>query len=154
MNQTGKATTLFSWLFLSTGIFAIIGALYTWGEGPIYQQKDLLAVLIPWADLLITGPLSLLAAYGVWKRASGGFILGLLVSGIYLFGSGLVYISLFWHGAPYPLELALPPVIGIGFGIIYPIWVLRNIQILSRLPQKVHLKRAVKRVRMEEALEL
>ena len=91
MNQTVKTAKLFSWLFLSTGIFAIVGALYTWGDGPIYQQKDLLAVLVPWADLLITGPLSLLAAYGVWKRALGGFILGLLVSGIYLFGSGLVW---------------------------------------------------------------
>ena len=152
MNQTVKTAKLFSWLFLSTGIFAIVGALYTWGDGPIYQQKDLLAVLVPWADLLITGPLSLLAAYGVGKRFSWGTVLGLMVCGIYLFGSALVYISLLWNGAPYPLELALPPIIGIGFGIFYPIWVLRNSQVFRFLPENVHLKRAVKKVRMEEVL--
>ena len=153
MNQAAKTSKFFSWLFLSTGIFAIAGALYTWGDGPIYQQKDLLAVLVPWADLLITGPLSLLAAYGVWKRLSWGTVLGLMVCGIYLFGSALVYISLLWNGAPYPLELALPPIVGIGFGIIYPIWVLRTLRLFSQVPQKVHLSRAVKRVRMENVLE-
>ena len=61
-----------------------------------------------------------------------------MVSGIYLFGSALVYISLLWNGAPYPLELAFPPIIGIGFGIIYPIWVLRNLPFFSHFPQKVH----------------
>ena len=152
MNQTVKTSKFYSWLFLSTGIFAIVGALYTWGDGPIYHQKDLLAVLVPLADLLITGPLSLLAAYGVGKRLSWGTALGLMVCGIYLFGSALVYISLFWNGAPYPLELALPPIIGIGFGIFYPIWVLRNSQEFKFLPEKVHLKRAVKKVRMEEVL--
>ncbi len=153
MNQTVKTSKFFSWLFLSTGIFAIVGALYTWGDGPIYQQKDLVAVLIPWADLLITGPLSLLAVFGIWKMRSWGYQLGMMVCGIYLFGSALVYISLLWNGAPYPLELALPPVVGIGFGIIYPIWVLRNPQLFRLHPEKVHLKRVVKRVRMEEALE-
>ena len=152
MNQTVKTAKLFCWLFLSTGIFAIVGALYTWGDGPIYQQKDLLSVLVPWADLLITGPLSLLAAYGVGKRLSWSTALGLMVCGIYLFGSALVYISLVWNGAPYPLELALPPIIGIGFGIIYPVWVLRNSQVFGFHPEKVNLKRAVKKVRMEEAL--
>ena len=152
MNQTVKTSKFYSWLFLSTGIFAIVGALYTWGDGPIYHQKNLVAVLVPWADLLITGPLSLLAAYGVGKRKSWGFIVGLMVSGIYLFGSALVYISLFWNGAPYPLKLALPPVVGIGFGIIYPIWVMKNSQVFRLQPGKVHLKRAVKRVRMEEVL--
>ncbi len=153
MNQAVKTSKFFSWLFLSTGIFAIVGALYTWGDGPIYNQKNLLAVLVPWADLLITGPLSLLAAYGVWKRLSWGNALGLMVCGIYLFGSALVYISLLWNGAPYPLELALPPIVGIGFGIIYPIWVLRNLPLFSHVPQKVHQKRAVKRVRIEKVLE-
>lgn len=152
MNQTVKTANFFSWLFLSTGVFAIVGALYTWGDGPIYHQNDLLAVLIPWADLLITGPLSLLAAFGVWKRKSWGFTLGLMVCGIYLFGSALVYISLLWNGAPYPLELALPPIVGIGFGIIYPTWVLKNPQVLTLHPEKIHLKQAIKRIRMEEVL--
>lgn len=152
MNQTVKTAKFFSWFFLLTGIFAIVGALYTWGDGPIYHQKDLLTVLIPWADLLITGPLSLLAAFGVWNRKSWGFLLGLMVCGIYLFGSAMVYISLLWNGAPYPLELAYPPIVGIGFGIAFPIWVLKNSLVINLYPGKIHLKRAVKRVRMEKVL--
>lgn len=126
MNIKIAPQKLFAWFFLSTGVFAIIGALYSWGQGPIYQQKDLLIVLVPWADLLITGPLSLLAAFGVAKNKSWGPILGILVCGIYLFGSALVYISLIWQGPPYPLALALPPLPGITFAILYPLSVLKN----------------------------
>lgn len=124
MNRIEKNTRIFSWLFLATGIFAIVGALYTWGDGLITSQNDLLLVLVPWGDLLITGPISLLAAYGVIKRKPWGQILGLMASGIYLFGSGLVYITLAWQGAPYPLDLVLPPLAGIAIGISFPIWVL------------------------------
>lgn len=152
MNQTVKTAKFISWFFLLTGIFAIVGALYTWGDGPIYHQKDLLTILIPWADLLITGPLSLLAAFGVWNRKSWGFLLGLTVCGIYLFGSALVYISLLWNGAPYPFELVFPPVVGILFSISYPIWILKNPHVLNLHPEKIRLKHAVKRVRMEELL--
>lgn len=152
MNQTVKTAKFISWFFLLTGIFAIVGALYTWGDGPIYHQKDLLTVLIPWADLLITGPLSLLAAFGVWNRKSWGFLLGLMVCGIYLFGSALVYISLLWNGAPYPFELVFPPIVGILFSISYPIWILKNPHVLNLHPEKIRLKHAVKRVRMEELL--
>lgn len=152
MNQIVKTSKLFSWLFLSTGIFAIVGALYTWGDGPIYNQMDLLIVLVPWADLLITGPLSLLAALGVWKMRSWGFTLGLMVCGIYLFGSALVYITLIWNGAPYPPELVYPPILGIGFGITYPIWLQKYPQALNLHPENVHLKKAVKSIRMEEVM--
>ena len=123
MNQTDKTVKFFSWLFLSTGIFAIVGAIYTWGEGPLYQQNDLLTALVPWADLVITGPLSLIAAYGIKHKKDWGIIVGLMTCGIYLFGSVLVYITLVWQGAPYPLHLALPPLIGIALGIGYPLWI-------------------------------
>ena len=138
-------------MFLSTGIFAIVGALYTWGDGPIYLEQDLLTALVPWADLMFTGPLSLLAAYGIWKKSSWGHIVGLMVCGIYLFGSALVYIALVWNGPPYPLKLALPPVIGIGFSIIYPIWMLKKMDVSGLIPSNVHLQKAVDRVRMDEA---
>ena len=69
-------------------------------------------------------------------------------------GYALVYIAIIWNGAPYPLELAYPPILGIGFSIAYPIWVLKNTQIFNLQTGKIHLKRAVKRIRMKEALEL
>lgn len=126
MDAQHKTCSTFSWLFLSTGIFAIVGALYTWGAGPLREARDLSAALIPWADLLLTGPLSLLAAFGIIRRRSWGTLLGLLCCGIYLFGSLLVYITLLWQGPPYPLQLALPPLFGIGLGTAYPVWVLHT----------------------------
>jgi len=126
MNRIEQNTRIFSWLFLSTGIFAIIGALYTWGEGPIFSQERLLSVLVPWGDLLVTGPLSLLAAFGVGRKKSWGQICGLMVCGIYIFGSALVYITLAWYGAPYPIQLALPPLAGLAIGIGFPVWVLSS----------------------------
>ncbi|MCJ7717348.1 MAG: hypothetical protein MUO54_12630, partial [Anaerolineales bacterium] len=92
MNTSDKFTKFFSWLFLSTGIFAILGALYTWGEGPLFSQDDLLLTLVPWADLIITGPLSLLAAVGVGMKKRWGTLIALMTCGIYIFGSALVYI--------------------------------------------------------------
>lgn len=130
MKKIAKTTQLFTWIFLSTGVFAILGALYTWGEGPLFSEDDLLTALVPWADLLLTGPLSIFTAYGIKQNKSWGFYLGLMVCGIYLFGSLLVYISLAWHGAPYPPQLSLPPLSGIAIGIAFPIWVLRKQQLL------------------------
>jgi hypothetical protein len=47
-----------------------------------------------------------------------------MTSGIYLFGSALVYIWLIWEGQPYPLTLVLPPLVGIAIGISFPAWLL------------------------------
>jgi len=47
MNQIDKTRKFFSWLLLSTGVFAIMGAIYTWGEGPIIAQDDLLQFWFP-----------------------------------------------------------------------------------------------------------
>ena len=74
-----------------------------------------------------------------------------MVCGIYLFGSALVYIALVWNGPTYPLKLALPPLIGIGFSIIYPIWLMKKMDISGLIPSNVHLQKAVNRVRMDEA---
>jgi hypothetical protein len=50
---------IFAWLFILTGIFAIAGGLYIWGDGNIFDQSELVRVLIPWADIILTGPISL-----------------------------------------------------------------------------------------------
>jgi hypothetical protein len=119
MNKTNVFERISTFFFFMTGIFAIIGALYAWGDGFLFDQKNLSIVLIPLADLLVTGPLSLLAAYGIGSKKDWGHIIGLMVCGIYLFGSALVYIILIWNGAPYPLQLVIPPIFGISFSIAY-----------------------------------
>jgi len=126
MYQDSKLLNSYSWIFFSTGVFAVVGAIYTWGEGPLYLQDDLLTALVPWADLVLTGPLSILAAYGLAARKNWGVITGLLVCGIYLLGSTLIYITLIWEGLPYPLQLAIPPLAGIAIGISFPLYALRN----------------------------
>jgi hypothetical protein len=85
-----------------------------------------LTILAPWADLLFNGPISILAAKGVHFKKNWGYIVGLMVCGIYLFDSGLVYITLIWQGVSYPLQLALPPIIEITFGFLYPSWIIRR----------------------------
>lgn len=119
-------TSIFYWLFTATGVFAILGALYTWGEGLILDQTSLLRILLPWGDLLITGPISLLTAIGLFKHTKWGPVLGLMTCGIYVFGSTLVYIGLVWNGPPYALQLALPALAGLLIGICYPIWFIRR----------------------------
>jgi len=111
-------TKLFGILFILTGIFAIAGGLYTWGDGNIFSQTELLTVLIPWADILLTGPLSLLAGYGILNHLNWGRILGLITSGIYIFGSLLVFITIIWN-ANYSIFLLIPSISGLIIGSSY-----------------------------------
>lgn len=154
MNKTRKTIIFISWLFFSTGIFAILGALYTWGDGPLHLEEDLLTALVPWADLLVTGPLSIAAAYGIYARKDWGHITGLMTSGIYIFGSALVYIALIWQGAPYPLHLALPPLLGIGIGFGYPIWIIRGGYLYRGLPDTAKEYRKIGQIRIPIRMQL
>ena len=108
----------FGILFILTGIFAIGGGLYTWGDGSIFAQNELVKVLIPWADIILTGPLSVVCGYGILKKQNWGQILGLCTSGIYVFGSTLVFITIFWN-ENYSIFLIIPSfsglLIGLGF---------------------------------------
>jgi len=117
---------LFVWLFLSTGIFALVGALFSWGRGWLFSQTDLSDVLIPMADLVLTGPLSLVAAYGLWRNRVWGIHLGLVTAGTYMLGSVLVFISLIWLGRPYPMQLVVPPIFGLGIAVFYIFWVIKE----------------------------
>jgi cytochrome c oxidase subunit IV len=132
MNTNHKLSLFYSIIFFATGIFAILGSLYTWGDGPILEQTNLLNVLIPWGDLLITGPLSLVTALGLLKQKRWGFILATMTCGIYIFGSTLVFICLVWNKAPYPIQLVLPPLAGILIGLSYPVWLTRRADIIPQ----------------------
>ncbi len=48
---------MFAWLFLSTGVFAIVGGLFSWGEGWVFSQENGRARLVPMADLLVARPI-------------------------------------------------------------------------------------------------
>ena len=115
----------FGILFILTGIFAIAGGLYTWGNGSIFSQTELLMVLIPWADILLTGPISLISGYGIIKNMNWGKILGLLTSGIYIFGSVLVFITIVWK-KDYSVFLIVPSISGFVIGAGFVVFTIRE----------------------------
>ena len=117
---------VYAWLFISTGIFALIGSLYTWGEGFLFAQDDVTKSLIPLADLIVSAPFSLIAGVGLWRKKTWGIIFGLLTSGVYFFGSVQVYIMIFSKGYPYPMQMFIPPIFGLGIASGFLIWVSKN----------------------------
>jgi hypothetical protein len=122
MNKT------FGILFILTGIFAIAGGLYSWGDGSIFSQTELLKVLIPWADIILTGPISLISGYAILKNLNWGVILGLLTSGIYILGSVLVFITIIWNN-DYSIFLIFPSVSGFLIGAGFTIFTMREKEI-------------------------
>jgi len=108
----------FGILFILTGVFAIAGGLYTWGDGGIFSQTELLTVLIPWADIILTGPISLVCGYGIINKLNWGRDFGLITSGIYIFGSLLVFITIFWNN-DYSVFLIVPSISGFLLGAGY-----------------------------------
>ncbi len=125
-NRWNSPTIIFALLFLSTGVFAIVGALFTWGEGWLFAQKYGCARLIPMADLMVAGPISLAAAFGIFLKKHWGIAFGLMASGIYIFGSALVYIQIIEQGQPYPLRLVVPPIFGMGIAVGFLVWVVKK----------------------------
>jgi FtsH-binding integral membrane protein len=119
-----KTARVFSITLLLTGIFAAIGALYRWGDGPIHTAPLGADLEIYVAELVIAAPISILASVGIKKMKRWGMLLALLAVGVYIYGSVLVYAAVFLAGSPYPLKLIIPPVFGITLSIslIYWIW--------------------------------
>ena len=112
---------LFGWLIFLTGIFAILGGLYTWGDGNIFTQNELAKVLIPWSDILFTGPASLIIGYALVTSKSWGIPLGYMISGVYILGSFLVFISMVWNNH-YAWYLIIPATSGLIIGTSFVIF--------------------------------
>ena len=120
---------IFGILFILTGIFAIAGGLYTWGDGSIFSQTELLTVLIPWADIILTGPISLISGYGILKNLNWGRILGLFTSGIYILGSVLVFITIVWNNN-HSIFLIFPSISGLLIGAGFVVFTIREKSII------------------------
>lgn len=129
MNQTDFSRRAYGWLFLSTGIFAIVGALFTWGSGWLFAKDDLSESIIPMADLLIAGPFSVLAGIGLLAAKRWGKILGIACSGIYIYGSIQVYFLLIRNGPPYPWQLLVPPIFGLGIAFSFMYLIYKRLQL-------------------------
>lgn len=117
-----KVQKIFGLSFFLTGIFAFIGSIYTWGNGFLFTTPNGTDVSVYIADFLITFPLSILAGIGIWNNKHWGLYLGWITSGVYIYGSILVYAMVFQQGTPYALHLMIPPIFGISISIGYIVW--------------------------------
>lgn len=119
---------VFAWLFLLTGIFSIVSSLFAWGEGWLFTMTRFDSFLLPMADLLTTAPLSLLTAYGIFKKKHWGHTCGVLTSGMYMFGSVIVFITLFWKEQGNALELLVPSLSGFALALSFFIFNIKKRQ--------------------------
>ncbi len=115
--------------FLLTGIFAGIGALYRWGDGPLFPAPPGTDLGLYLSDLLIAAPVSIVASIGYYKRKKWGMFSGIFAAGVYIYGSAMVYIQVFQEGLPYPLKLIIPPIFGIAFSVIVILWTWHHMEV-------------------------
>lgn len=106
-----------------TGIFAIVGSLYTWGDGWIFTAPDGTDFQLYITDMLVTAPATIISGIGFQKLKKWVIVSGIFTSGILIYGSALVYVDVILNGAPYLLKLILPPIFGIGLSIAIIYWV-------------------------------
>ncbi|MHA2298693.1 MAG: hypothetical protein ACXAEU_07405 [Candidatus Hodarchaeales archaeon] len=115
----------------TTGIFAAVGSLYTWGDGFLFTAPLGTDLSIFIADLVIAAPASLLAAAGYWRLRRWGVLAGLFVTGTYIYGSISVYVMVLQAGPPYDLTLVIPPVFGIGLSLALIYWTWKNLELFE-----------------------
>ena len=126
MPISDKGNLIFGLLFLLTGIFAIVGGLFTWGSGWLFWETNPAVMLIPMADLLIAGPMSILTGIGLTKKQSWSIGLGLMTSGVYIFGSAEVYILIWLNEFPADLKFLVPPIFGLAIAFGFLVWTIRK----------------------------
>ncbi|NMC06867.1 MAG: hypothetical protein GYA24_16735 [Candidatus Lokiarchaeota archaeon] len=121
--QIKKSARMYSMSFLTTGIFAAVGALYRWGDGPLFSAAPGTDLELYIAELVVAAPAAILASVGMSRLRRWGMLLVLFTTGVLIYGSILVYASILSTGFPFPLELCIPPVFGIGLCITTIKWV-------------------------------
>jgi hypothetical protein len=114
MSNFSPGRGVFIFLLISTGIFAMVGSYFTWGAGYLFEPPFPPHFPMLAADLIVTGPTSLLAAFALWKRVDWAPSIGYFVAGIYIFGAVQVFFLVFLHGPPYPMRLIVPAIFGMG----------------------------------------
>ena len=125
-NNIPILSKFFGVFFLLTGIFSFVSSLFAWGQGWLFSIKNINLFLVPMADLLTTFPLSIITAYGILKNKSWGILFGIFTSGIYFFGSIIVFIIIFYNTNPFQFQLFIPSIIGFLFSITFFIYTVIN----------------------------
>lgn len=121
-------TTLAILLFLF-GLLAFFGSLFMWGEGFLLAFPPGLDYKFPVTDILVNAPASLLAAVGLWKMKTWGYIASQFVAGFYVYASVEIFVMVIQAGPPYALEIVVPQVLAVAVaaGLIFYLWHIRQI---------------------------
>jgi hypothetical protein len=104
-----------------TGIFAIVGALYTWGDGIIFTvESDFLPIIV--LDLFLIGPMCLMLSLAIFTQNHQMRTLKLIVVGMLITSSLMVYITEFLDGSPFDIIIILLPIMGLLLSLGLIIW--------------------------------
>ncbi len=117
---------VFAPLLAFVGAFALIGGLYSWGAGPIWEQDDSAERWLQWTDLLVTTPLCWLAAWGIWRWRWWMPAVTLMTCGVLFYGSVAVFVQLAVSDAPPPITWILPPLGGLALAGALVVWLTRG----------------------------
>ena len=113
-------------LLAFVGVFALVGGLYSWGEGPIWAQADGPARWLQVTDLAVTTPLCWLAGWAIWRRKAWTGLVVAMASGVLLYGSVAVFVQLVVAGPPYPMAWILPPIGGLALAAALVRWLVHG----------------------------
>ena len=107
-----------SWLFILTGLFAIIGALFSWGSGWLFDQPSSPATSLIYADLILAGPLAVLA--GILKLNNLKYANAALLtsSGLMIYGSVQVWVMILMNQVPNNALFWIPSIFGFALALI------------------------------------
>jgi hypothetical protein len=120
------STTLF--LF---GIFALIGSLFVWGQGFIFSVPEGTDLRYPITDLIVNVPATFIAAVGLWRMKTYGYIASQFVAGFYVYASVEIFVDLWQHGAASKgqfFAILIPQVLAVivAFGLVFYLWKIRT----------------------------
>lgn len=108
-------------LFMATGFFAMLGSIYSWGDGLLFRIQAGVNFNILVTDLVLAGPFSLVVGVALFNMHQRALVLGILACGMYLYGSVLIYVYM-WQYGDFQWLLFVPATFGLLFTVYYYFW--------------------------------
>ena len=121
MESSKSFSRILGYWCIGTGIFALIGSLYTWGEGILFTiASPHIPVMV--TDLILMVPFSFILGIAILNMKNWAKQLSLFYAGMTIYSSFLVYSTLFVIGPPYDTILMLIPIFGILQSLVLIYW--------------------------------
>ncbi len=125
MDSSKSFSRLLGYWCIAVGIFALIGSLYTWGEGILFSiSSPHIPVMV--TDLLLVTPTALILGIAILTRKSWAKQLAQFYAGMIIYSSVIVYSTVLLIGPPYDIILLVIPIFGIIQAFLLVIWSLNT----------------------------